>query len=142
MNNKKMWINGEVLAQKYLLNKGYKILDTNVKLANAEIDIVALCPKRVLIKDLKKEYKTGLLIKSSYLAGKKNTQDTLVFVEVKSRTSTDYGLPQEAVTDAKQRKIRRCAETYINRPKFENMPIRYDIIAIVGEKLEHIKGAF
>lgn len=130
------------MAQKYLSKLGYKILDTNVKLANAEVDIVALCPRRVLIKELTKEYKAGKLIESSYKAEKKNTFDTLVFVEVKARSSTEFGLPQEAVTAAKQHKIRRCAQVYANKPKFENMPIRFDIIAIVNDKIEHIKGAF
>ena len=142
MNNKKVWIEGEVLAQKYLAKLGYKILDTNVNLAHAEVDIVALCPKKVLIKDLLQEYKKGSFIKSSFLAAKKTIVDTLVFVEVKARTSTEFGLPQEAVTPLKQHKIRRCAEMYANKPQFEHMAIRYDIIAVLNDKLQHIKNAF
>ena len=142
MNNKSVWINGEVLAQQYLIKQGYKIIGTNVKLANIEVDIVAVCPKKVLLKELKNEYKNGAIIKSSYLAGIKNTFDTLVFVEVKTRANDSYGLPQEAVNTIKQNKIRKFAQMFTNNNKYSNMPVRYDIIAILGEDLTHIKNAF
>ena len=142
MNNKKVWITGEVSAQKYLVKQGYKIVDTNVKLANAEIDIVAICPKRILIRELKAEYKNGKLIKSSFLATKKNLVDALVFVEVKARTNANFGLPQEAVTAVKQHHIRRAAEVFANNAKYLGMAIRFDIIAILNDNIEHIKNAF
>lgn len=142
MNNKKVWITGEVSAQKYLAKQGYKIVDTNVKLANAEIDIVAICPKRILIRELKAEYKNGKLIKSSFLAAKKNLVDALVFVEVKARTNANFGLPQEAVTAGKQHHIRRAAEVFANNAKYLGMAIRFDIIAILNDNIEHIKNAF
>lgn len=130
------------MAKQYLIKQGYKIIDTNVKLANAEVDIIALCPKRVLLKELKIEYKSGTLIKSSYLATCKNTFDTLVFVEVKARANNNYGLPQEAVNTLKQNKIRKFAQMFTNNNKYSNMPVRYDIIAFLGEDLTHIKNAF
>lgn len=142
MNNKSVWINGEVLAQQYLIKQGYKIIGTNVKLANIEVDIVAVCPKKVLLKELKNEYKNGAIIKSSYLAEIKNTFDTLVFVEVKTRANDSYGLPQEAVNTIKQNKIRKFAQMFTNNNKYSNMPVRYDIIAFLGEDLTHIKNAF
>ena len=142
MNNKKVWITGETFAQKYLTKLGYKIIGTNVKGANAEIDIVAICPQKVLIKELTHEYKSGQVLESSFLAEKKNTVDTLVFVEVKARSTAEFGLPQEAVTKTKQLHIKRAAEWFIKSGKYHDMPVRFDIITILGDKLEHFKSAF
>lgn len=143
MFNKEVWVLGELLAQKYLIKQGYKIFETNKKLANAEVDIVALCPKKVLIKELKAEYKSGQIIKSSYLAEKKNICDTIVFVEVKARSSLKYGLPQEAVKTKKQMHIKRFAETFMANSKYYGMPMRYDIVSVLDNQItEHIKNAF
>lgn len=142
MLNKKVWIEGEVQAQKYLAKLGYKILGTNMKIAGVEIDIVAICPQRVLLRDLKQEYKQNLLIKSSYEATKKQLMDTLVFVEVKARSTNEYGMPYEAVDRNKQYRIRRAGDTFTINEKYSEMPIRYDIISILDGELEHIKNAF
>lgn len=142
MLNKKVWIEGEVQAQKYLLKQGYKILGTNMKIAGVEIDIVAICPRRVLLRDLKQEYKQNLLIKSSYEVTKKQLMDTLVFVEVKARSTSDYGMPYEAVDSKKQYRIRRAGDTFTIKPQYSNTPIRYDIISILDGNLQHIKNAF
>ena len=74
---------GEYIATEFLKNNGYKILDRNFACKRGEIDIVAF-------KD-----------------------EQIIFVEIKSRTSTKYGLPSEAVTKEKIKHLLRTAETYL-----------------------------
>lgn len=65
----------------------------------------------------------------------------IIFIEVKYRNNTNKGLPREAVTPFKQRQIKRTAEMYILENKLDcNM--RFDVIEILGKKVEHIKNAF
>lgn len=110
---------GESLAVKFLLSKGYEVIETNVRLLKlGEIDIVA------------------------------KEKETIVFVEVKTRRSLDFGLPQEAVTYKKQEKIKRCAYAYLKKINKANSFFRFDVIAIqMGKennenKVEHIINAF
>lgn len=65
----------------------------------------------------------------------------IIFIEVKYRKNADKGLPREAVTPFKQRQIKRTAEMYIveNNVKCD---LRFDVIEIMGKKVEHIKNAF
>lgn len=65
----------------------------------------------------------------------------IIFVEVKYRKTTSMGLPREAVTPFKQGQIKRTAQMYIieNNP---NCDMRFDVIEILGNKIEHIKNAF
>jgi len=72
---------------------------------------------------------------------------TLVFCEVKTRTSAAYGLPAEAISPAKRRKLRRLAMVWlrVNRGPFTE--VRFDVIAVLAPRcgaasLEHLKGAF
>lgn len=88
---------GEDLASKALINKGFKILERNFSNKFGEIDIIT--------KD----------------------QDVLVFVEVKAKKGTDFGLPEEMINAHKLQKIRRMAEVYMNG---KNLPCRIDIVAI------------
>lgn len=76
---------GEALAQKFLLDNGYAILDTNWRVGKNEADIIA--------------YKEGLL----------------VFVEVKTRTDTLLAQPEDAVTRQKQKGYIRLANSYVLR---------------------------
>ena len=142
MNNVKVWKQGEYFAQQYLIKQGYNILDLNKKIANIEADIIAICPKLVLLKKLKKEYTQGLFTKESYIAQKNNIQDVLVIVEVKARTSNKYGNPAESVTQQKQMRLRKFAQAISVNDKFKNMPIRFDVISILADKIEHIENAF
>ena len=65
----------------------------------------------------------------------------IIFIEVKYRNNTNKGLPIEAVTPINQRQIKRTAEIYILENKYYcNM--RFDVIEILGKKVEHIKNAF
>ena len=106
---------GEGLAEKFLRKKGYKILQRNFKTRIGEIDIIA------------------------------SDGDYLVFVEVKSRKSLEYGQPFEAVNRHKRRKIANVAMMYLKRLK-EVPPCRFDVVSVYYEhdrpEFELIKDAF
>ena len=104
---------GETIAKEYLENLKYQILECNYKNKIGEIDIIA--------KDGK----------------------TIVFVEVKTRQSTRFGLPREAVNYYKQQKIRNVAVGYLKfKGLYEKAPVRFDVIDIIGTSVTHIKNAF
>ncbi len=90
----------ERLAAEYLRQKGYRILETNYRCANGEIDIIA-------------RHKT-----------------TIVFVEVKARSSRRFGSPKGAITPAKQRKISMAALEYLKRTDQMQVSARFDVVAI------------
>lgn len=98
---------GEELAVRYLMLNGYVILHRNFRCRIGEIDVIA------------------------------SKDDVLTFVEVKTRNSILAGFPAEAVTFAKQQKIRRVAQYYLLvEGLLNNMPIlSFDVIEIV--KHEH-----
>ena len=107
---------GEDAACKYLKKKRYQILERNYHTRYGEIDIVA---------------KKG---------------DCVAFVEVKTRSATDYGMPSEAVTLSKQQKIIKTAQTYIQEQDLDAV-FSVDIIEVLLEKgkvasLNHIENAF
>jgi putative endonuclease len=109
---------GEDEAARYLLRLGYKILARGRRLASGELDLVALDGR------------------------------TIVFVEVKTRTSQDAGHPAEAVDDIKQRKLTRLAVTFMKRHGLLEFPARFDVVAITWPAgrgrptIEHVKNAF
>ena len=112
MNNVEKGQKGEKLASLYLRLHLYKILDRNYRAKTGEIDIVA----------------------------KKGTY--IVFVEVKYRTSVNKGYPREAVTPFKQNQIRRTAMVYLMDKNLTDYDVRFDVIEIIGNNIEHIKNAF
>ncbi|HUS06163.1 MAG TPA: YraN family protein [Bryobacteraceae bacterium] len=70
---------------------------------------------------------------------------TLVFVEVKSRLSEDYGSPDRAVDEEKQHKILRAASEYVHRSGADRNAIRFDIVNVIFStepELTHIPDAF
>lgn len=106
---------GEELAKDYLMSKGYRILETNYRNKIGEIDIIA--------KD----------------------KDVLVFIEVKTRTSTRYGYAFEAVDFRKQRKIINTSMVYVKCKNQINIQLRYDIIEVYIEQnviINHLDNAF
>lgn len=107
---------GEDLAAKALQKKGLKIIIRNFRNKFGEIDIIA------------------------------RDREYLVFVEVKTRCSDRFGLPEEAVTAAKQQQIIRVASSYLSQHKLLNVPVRFDVVAITikGGKPEinHLVSAF
>jgi putative endonuclease len=105
---------GEAMAAEYLTNLNYHILERNYRKGRIEIDIIARQDNR------------------------------LVFVEVKTRTGYAYGLPEEAVDEAKQESIEGCAEEYILDTKWEGN-IRFDIIAVNlndSDPIKHFTDVF
>ncbi len=114
IENVKHGIEGEVSAKMFLEDKGYKILDTNISFRGVgEIDIVAM------------------------------DGETLVFVEVKARKDDKYGHPLDAVNLTKRKRIVAASGHYIAENKtLKYKDIRYDVIAILGEEIEHYEDAF
>jgi len=108
---------GEQAAVDYLCKNGYEILERNYRLKIGEIDIIA-----------KKD-------------------NTFVFIEVKTRSSTRYGFPAEAVTYRKQQKIIRTAMCYLQQINQHNACCRLDVMEIFLSQLNvvkynHIMNAF
>ena len=104
---------GEELACEYLKKKGYKIIERNWHYSkNAEIDIIA------------------------------DDNGTLVFIEVKTRTTLNYGHPFESITQSKIQKIHKGILGYLNQIDKKYKSYRFDGIAIIGlenPSIEHIK---
>jgi len=103
---------GEKLALKHLKKSKYKILEVNYTNKIGEIDIIA--------KD----------------------KDIIVFVEVKYRELSAFGMPREAVNINKQRKIKSVALSYLKMVNQLNTSCRFDVIEILGDKIEHLKNCF
>ena len=112
MSTRYLGLDGEATARDYLTGIGARILDTNVKLSGGEIDIIAMI------------------------------DGVCAFIEVKTRTSTRFGRPAEAVTTAKMRKIIKAASTYAAMHGLSDMPLRFDIIELLPGEINHIPAAF
>ena len=108
---------GEDLAAVFLLKNDYRIVNRNWRTKSGEIDIVAI------------------------------DGDTLVFCEVKSRSSNCWGSGAEAVDFRKQQKIVQTASLYLQRYRLNHCSCRFDVIEIQNIELQepeikHIKNAF
>jgi len=67
----------------------------------------------------------------------------LVFIEVRYRTTDDYGTPSETVGKQKQRRLIKTASLFlIKNKKFQQYPARFDVVAIKPDQIEWIKQAF
>ena len=106
---------GEDFAVDFLVKNGYEILETNYVFEKAEIDIIA------------------------------RNANFLVIVEVKTRSSLDFGLPQEAVKPRKIQLLVKAVNQYVEVHDLD-VEVRFDIIAIhklQGKfELEHLEDAF
>jgi len=117
MKRQETGILGEKLAAGFLQKQGYHILQTNYRCPEGEVDIVA-------------RYK-----------------GCLVFVEVRTKRSSEFGSPEESITPAKMDKLRRVAMHY--RQKHDDVPAswRIDVVAIELDRrnrplrMEHIENA-
>jgi len=107
---------GEILAERYLNNLGYKFIARNYICKIGEIDLI---------------YKD---------------KDYYVFVEVKTRLNDRFGEPREAINFKKQQKIKRVAEFYLISNNLYDKNCRFDCIEVLGNekdnKLEYYKNAF
>ena len=106
---------GEELAVAYLQENGYTILETNWTFQKVEIDIIA------------------------------HKGNTLAIIEVKTRSSIEFGLPQDFVKPKKIQLLVKAVNEYVISNNLE-VDVRFDIIAINKEKneykIEHIEDAF
>jgi putative endonuclease len=116
MDKKELGKKGEELALRFLKKNGYRIIGRNYVCKMGEMDIIA------------------------------REKDTLAFVEVKTRTSTDFGPPQLAVNSSKQRQLSKVALNFLKEKQLEDVKARFDVVAILlgskGEEIELIKDAF
>lgn len=105
---------GEDAVARSLVAQGWTILDRNWRCRLGEIDIVAI------------------------------DEDDLVIVEVKTRTSGVCGTPEEAVTRAKQARLRRLAAAWLEGQERRFDGVRIDVAAVrmgpEGARIEHLKG--
>ncbi|MBM3330818.1 YraN family protein [candidate division WOR-3 bacterium] len=115
MKAKPLGRKGEDLAASYLRDIGWEILERNYTTWLGEIDLI--CRDR----------------------------GTLVFVEVKTRTATDFARPDQSVTQRKQAKLRRLVEDYLVQHRQESADVRFDVLGVTlgsgHPEFDHIVGA-
>ena len=106
---------GEQLAVGFLLKNNYEIIERNYRFDKAEVDIIA------------------------------KIKDTLAIIEVKTRSSTEYGNPQDFVKPKQIQRLVKAVDEYVNVNDLD-VEVRFDIIAIVKENnnfnIEHLENAF
>lgn len=108
---------GEDVAIEYLKKKKYRIIDKGFRFLRGEIDIIAYERK------------------------------TLVFVEVKTRKNTRYSEPEESITPAKRKQLRRVAQGYLILNNIQEVECRFDVLSLTFDEIEgytvrHITDAF
>ena len=107
---------GEEVAFRFLKKRGYRIIEKNYACKMGEMDLIA------------------------------KEKDTLVFIEVKTRTSALFGPPQLAVNFSKQRQLSKVALNYLKEKHLEEVKARFDVVAILlggkEEEIELIRNAF
>jgi putative endonuclease len=102
---------GEDLAAGWYEQHGYQVLDRNWRCSAGELDVVARRGR------------------------------TTVFCEVKARSTSAFGLPAEAVTPAKQARLRRLATRWLAGAHYRG-PVRFDVACVLDGQLELIEAAF
>lgn len=112
MNKRALGTAYEQIAGRYLESQGYQILEYNYRCRLGEIDLIAL------------------------------DGEYLVFCEVKYRAGAGSGDPLEAVDGRKQKIIWRVAQQYLLHRHVGDVPCRFDVIGIQGEKITLMKNAF
>ncbi|MCX8116706.1 MAG: YraN family protein [Desulfobacterota bacterium] len=116
MEKKALGAKGEEIALRFLKKRGYRILERNYVCKMGEIDLIA------------------------------KEKDTLAFVEVKTRRSSRFGPPEEAVDRRKQEQLSRAALFYLKERGLEQEKARFDVVAVQwgpeGPQVELIRNAF
>ena len=103
---------GEAMAASWYEANGYEVLARNWRCRDGEIDLIV------------------------------RRQRTIVFCEVKTRTTAAFGSPAEAVTRTKQMRLRRLAARWLDESTVRPGRIRFDVAAILAGELEMIEAAF
>lgn len=103
---------GEGRAARWYEARGYTVLDRNWRCREGELDLVLARGR------------------------------TVVFCEVKTRSSTAYGTPAEAVTRTKQLRIRRLAMRWLDEHAARAGSLRFDVACVLGTSVEIIESAF
>lgn len=108
---------GEELAVNFLKTKGYKVIERNYKAKIGEIDIIAL------------------------------DKDTYCFIEVKTRYSNKFGLPEESILQSKQNQISKTALHFLKENSLLDKKARFDVVSVLCTSLDEpevnlIKDAF
>lgn len=105
---------GENIACVFLSHEGYRIIEKNFRTRFGEIDIIA------------------------------ENNKTICFIEVKARSGTGYGLPEEFVDERKQEKLVKTALGYITSRNINSADMRFDIVSVdlVNESCRIIQNAF
>ena len=150
MINEVTWKECEQKVQEYMKSKGFQILETNFSCVGVELDIVAILPKKVQKKNLKKQTLQRILddkkhksiYKISLKNAVKNLEDLLVITEVKGREDNKFGLGAEAVSDKKKSNIIRGARFLQKDSRFENCQIRFDVASVDKGEITYIENAF
>jgi putative endonuclease len=107
---------GERVAERYLVKKGYRVVERNYRCRGGEVDLIVL------------------------------DQRVVVFVEVKTRTKHGFGSPLEAVEPRKQRRMILAAQLFLLEKKLHGRDARFDVVGIswpgVQPVVEHVQNAF
>jgi len=103
---------GEAAVAEWYRGQGYEVVATNWRCRQGEIDLVV---------------RKGRV---------------LVFCEVKTRTTTEFGLPAEAVTRDKRDRLRALAARYLHDAPFRARELRFDVAAVLDGEIEIIEGCF
>ena len=117
--NKKFGAYGEALASKFLLKRGYTIIQKNFSSKYGEVDLIAIHP---------------------------GEPDTICCIEVKTRTTDEFGAPEEAITRDKIKKLHDTACSYFFQNRIEKKIFRLDVIAITintyatRARIKHLKA--
>lgn len=101
MNRKELGAIGEAAAVRLLQRRGYRIRKRNFRCPLGELDLVA------------------------------ERNGTTVFIEVKTRTTAEYGVPFEAVSPAKQRRLTLLATYYLKGRRLLDQPCRFDAVSVL-----------
>lgn len=107
---------GEEKAKSYIEEKGFKIIEKNFRISRGEIDLIA------------------------------EKENTIIFIEVKTRKNSFFGPPQSAVNFKKQNKIKKVAKYFLVNNNYKDYKKRFDVIAIIYNNknidIEHYKNSF
>lgn len=110
---KRLGVDGEQVAADWYVDRGYTVVDRNWRCSDGEIDLVLARGR------------------------------TVVFCEVKTRTSDRYGSPFDAVGPDKQRRVRRLAGRWLREAApFRPDDVRFDVAGVMSRRVDVIEGAF